>query len=283
MNPEAVYQLLVDANPVPAPDERGDRSMSDLRDHLGSEPMYTLETETVHPAADPNDRRPRRFVALAAAAAAIIAIGALVLAVTARDTADPEPVPADQVAPPPPSRTDRAIATASAFYQAVHAGDVATVLAMSNEQYTDPVADEQMWEMNATLIENGESRTIRSCEPLDVVELFVEVGCTVTTDEPVWNELGTTEYVAPVRVFDDQSTQWLPIIDSPFAGPNRAYAEYVQAYLPEMYDAVCDPLVYEPGTVVQDGGLALTAECAEVWAPIGDDVARWIAEGRPMP
>lgn len=286
MNPETAYALLVDANPVPdpgtVPTTRLERVASP---HPGSTPMLTLEQET-H---SPSTKEPNRRGWLVAAAAAVIAVVAIGVVALTRD--DPEPVqPAvpvitadDDALPAPSTRESDAIATGAAFYRAAVAGDVDNVLAMSNPEFTDAAADRQMWEMIAVTTSVGEPWTIDDCSQIGSDSLSVEVGCDVHINDPVWEALDVADLVAPVRVFDDQSTQWRPFRGADFSAANRTYAEYLSAFHAAEYDAVCNPTAYELGTIILDGGLALTASCAELWVPLASDVAGWIDNGQPQP
>lgn len=286
MNPETVYGLLVEANPVPDPSAIAvQRNTQPSRPDDGSKTMLTVEPKTQH-SSRKNPHNRGRLVAIAASVALIVAIGALLLA---RDDTEPsEPagpvVTGDADVATPATREEAAVATATDFYQAVSVGDVDTAIAMSNPEYTDLEKDRQMWEMNAVTATEGEPWTIGSCEPTaSVNSLFIEIGCEVMINDPVWQVLGVSELVAPVRVFDDLTTVWRPFEGADFGAANRAYAEYLRIFHATEYDAVCSPAAYEQGAATQSSGLALTGPCAEVWVPLADEVAQWVADGRPQP
>ena len=286
MNPDTVYALLVEANPIPDPDAVPTEGSAHVSiPHPGSETMLTLEPET-HATATTVRARRRWPVAAAAAMIVIAVLGAL--AFIRDDDTPAEPanpiVTADASLPSPPTREETAVATASAFYRAVNAGDVDTVIAMSNPDYTDADADRQMWEMLAVTTTHGQPWTIGACVPVAGADIvYIEVACEVVMHDPVWEALAVANVIAPVRVFDDLSTQWRPFRGADFSDANRAYAEYFRAFRTTEYETVCDPSAYEPGTVNADAGLALTKQCAELWVPLAEQVAQWIIDGRPAP
>jgi hypothetical protein len=244
--------------------------------------MLTLEPRT-H--AESPERPPRRGRPVAAAAVIVIAaVGAVALLRDQPEAVDPAVpvVTADVDVPPPSTREEDAAATALEFYGAVNTGDVDAMIAMSNADFTDVDADRQMWEMIAVTTSIGEPWTIGACEPTSVDSLSVEVGCTVVINDPVWQTLGVSELVAPVRVFDDATVQWLPFQGADFSIANQASADYLKTFRAAEYEAVCDPVGYELGTINFDGGLALTKPCAELFVPLAGDAAQWITDGRPQ-
>jgi hypothetical protein len=237
--------------------------------------MQLTTTEPVGNTTDP-DRSHRWMLAAAAAAIVVVGIGALMFT-----RSDPAPVDrADEPTEPlPPTREEQALATAAAFYTVVNAGDIDTVMAMTNPDSSNVAADRQMWEMNAVAFRIGEPWTIGTCRTIQVEVGSIDVGCDVIVNDPVFEELGIAELIAPVRVFDDQTTKWLPFQGTDVGAANRANADYLRTFRPAEYEAACNPTGYEPGTIHTDGGLALTAACAELWAPLGDDVAQLIRDG----
>ncbi len=278
MNPNSVYSLLVDANPVPDADNaselRLERRPAPAPDP-GSQAAQFTAIEPVGNTTDP-DRRHRWMLAAAAAAIVIVAFGALMFT-----RSEPEPVDrADEPTEPlPPTQEELALATAVAFYTAVNAGDIDTVMVMTNPDFSNVAADRQMWEMHAVTVRVGEPWTIGACETIHVDADSIDVGCGVIVSDPVFEELGIAELVAAVRVFDDQTTRWLPFQGADVGAANQAYADYLRTFRPVEYEAVCNPTEYEPGTINADSGLALTAACAELWVPLGDDVAQLIRDG----
>lgn len=281
MTPDAVFDLLVAADPVPDPGARPgiDPSAPPPWSSSPHAPVLEFVAEPTPTPAEAARRRLRWATAAAAAAIVVAAVAALTIDRGGRTPIDR----ADESAPTPAptlTREAQAVETAERFYDALNAGDVETMVAMTNPDFSVVDADRRMWEMNAVRATGGAPWTIGACEPVSV-GTSIEVACEVTIGDPVFAELGVDELIAPVRVFDDQTTRWLPFRGGDFEAANRAYAEYLQAYRSDDYDDVCDPAAHDPGTINASGGLALTAECGELWGPLDDDVAQWIRDGRP--
>ncbi|NNE12769.1 MAG: hypothetical protein HKN41_11070 [Ilumatobacter sp.] len=282
MNPDDVFALLAEADPWPDPEAAAaavlprSTSTSEWRMH-----MQTIEPDVrLTPAqnTEPPSRRPRGW--LYAAAAAAIGLALVVAALATRDDAEPD-VPADDPPIPAPTREERAVATAQAFYLAVTSGDVDTVIDMTAAGRTNLVADRAMWELNAVAGAADGNFTITSCAAGEVTPSYVEVDCAATADSPVWQAIGITELVAPVQVFDDQTTRWLPFTGANIGPATQATAEYLREFHPEEYEDVCDPTAYDPAEITHVAGLALTRACAELWVPFDDEIAQWIEDGRP--
>ena len=287
MTDEEIYALLVEANPVPDPHRTSDPTDQPLRLVTDrSTPMHVIERPDIDTAAD--DRPPRRTRIAAAAAATIVLLGLGALLVV--DAGDDEPgAPADQpsttVATPSGIDAEEAAAAAMAageFYRSIVAGEIEVAAEMSHPD-SDLVADRAMWEMNAYTAENGVGEEIGDCRALAGEPGFVLAACDVTTSNPVWNALGLSEALAPIRYFADGTVQWQPYL-APDGNPlefddaNRAVVEYLREFAPEQYDAACNPAAYETGAVVNASGLALTPACAEVWVPLVDDIAARVVE-----
>lgn len=277
MSPDTVLSLLIEANPVPDPD-----IMRALPAHdcpasldLGSETMQLIETEPSEPTSPQPSRR--RWLVAAAAAAVVVLVGAIFM--TRGDDPPAEPV----ATLPPPTQEESAEATASAYQRAIGSGDVETAIALLNPGRTDLDADRQMAEMLAVNATLGEPWTIGDCRSTTSFGSTIRVECDVVVNDPVWVELGVSELITAVDVFDDQTVKWYSFTGADFHQGNSAYADYLEVFLPTEYQAVCIPGAYDPGTINQDGGLALTAECAQAWVPLGEEVAQWIRDGRPLP
>lgn len=283
MNPDAVYTLLVDANPVPDPDTATTdvAGFERLRPTTtGSEPM-TLTTHDDVTTTTPNEPRHRWLLAAAAAAIVLLGIGAFALT---RDTTEPvepvdEPIP---TLPATPSAEEAAEATAIEYLTALYAGDADRAIAMTNADVSNTVADHNMVEMLGVAYTAGERPVVGACTTVDE-RTWILVSCQVTQQDPVFVELGVADLIAPIRVYDDQTIDWLPWEGGDFSQANWAYSDYLRAFHNAEFDAVCAPAAYEPGTANVNAGLALTAACAELWAPLADDVAQWIRDGRPEP
>lgn len=282
MTPDDVYAVLIEANPVPDADARTTRVAAVAHPpRLGSEPMYTIEHEELSATATAPPRRPSRSVlALVAAAVLVVALGALF---ALRSDDEPEQ-PADRVPaetlPALPTADERAVETAREFQERVNAGDVDAVMAMTNPDYSVVDADHNLWEFNAVFHRTTGAPTMGECTVAESGTVYIEVACAIHQNEPVFEALGVADLVAPYRVFPDQTVDWQPWRGGDFGSVNQAYAEYLQIHHADEYEAACAPFRYEPGTIVSNGGLALTADCAAVAAPLADEVAAWIEAGR---
>ncbi len=279
MNPDDVFSLLVDADPWPDL-EAADAAVLPRTTSVSewSTQMRTIEPDVQLTPEEPPTRRPR--TQLLAAAAVVVGLAIVVAAFVIRDDADP-PVPADEPPPSLPTREERAVATAEAFYAAVAAGDIDTVMAMTDPDFANLEADRAMWEMNAVASASDANFTVTGCTVVDTASAYVEVDCAATADSSTWQAVGITEIIAPLRVFDDQLTDWLPFRGADVGPAVQATAEYLREFRPDDYAAVCEPIGYDPATIVSAGGLALTPECAELFVPLDDDIAQWILDGRP--
>ena len=288
MNTEEIFSLLVEANPVPDPQRRVEPADVPLRlVSDGSHDMQTIET-TIEPTTDPTDheRRPRRlWIAAAAAALVLLGIGALLIVTNDDEPSEPVDQPTTSVAVPDgvdPADAAAATAAASDFYRAIESGDLDTATAMSSP-FAELAPDQAMWEMNAYAAANGVGETIGDCRAIGGSPGFVLAGCDITTSNPVWNALGFTDALAPIRYYTDGTVQWQPYLTPDggtldFSDANRAVVEYLREFAPEQYDASCNPAGYEANAVVNAWGLALTRQCAEVWVPLVDDIAAWVVD-----
>lgn len=283
MTDDEIYALLVEANPVPDPHRAGDPTDQPLRLVTDrSTPMHVIERPDIHAT---HENRPRRTWIAAAAAAVIVLLGLGALLVVTRG--DDPSGPVDQrpttLAPPEGVEAPEAAAAAAAageFYRSIASGEIDAAVEMSNPN-TNLVADRAMWEMNAYAVEQGIGEVIGDCRAVAGEPGFVLAACDITMSNPVWNALGLTDALAPIRYYTDGSVQWQPYL-APDGGPldfadaNRAVVEYLREFAPQSYDDACNPTTYETGAVVNASGLALTRACAEVWVPLVDDIARWI-------
>lgn len=286
MNTEAVYTLLVEANPVPDP---ADETMRPVLERLRPTPVRseTMQLTTPRPvdSASPTPRRSRLIAAAAATTIAIVAIGAVVLT---RDDTEP----AEPASPPPTDATDRlppvvshevAIDTARVYLDAFSRGDVDTALAMTDDGVPSLEAERNIVEMWAVLDRILEpAATYEACSASDALG-WIEVRCDATVNDPVAIELGVDQGVWPIRVNDDLTVRWLPIEGVEFSQSNWAYSDYLRAYHPTEYEVACQPGAYEVGTIHANANLALTGACAELFVPLADDVVQWIRDGRPEP
>ncbi len=283
MNPDAVYTLLAEANPVP-----DSRSITPVLERLHPDPTgsNTMQLTATRPTeSETRPPKPQRW--MMAAAAAVIAIAAVAVILFARDEPDPvEPatqlttVPVTAPSAPAELTEAEAIAVARRYHAALLGGDVDAVMAVT-DSVGDPQADRHVAEMWAAMVGPEESATIGDCTATSNTGSVV-VRCDIVINDPVWVELGVNDLVTPVRITDGK-IRWLPYEGADFGEGNRAYADYLQAVHPADYEAVCSPAAYEIGTIVSNRGLALTGACTELWFPLADDVVQWIRDGRPDP
>lgn len=296
MNPDAVYALLVDANPVPDPDELGDGSDGALdavlREEIGQSPRGTgHRSDRTRPDRGQSVRR-SRIPWMVAAAAVLVAVAVTVGLVLTGPSGGDDPVASEPegshqasdvddrspVEDPQATRTEAAVDIATTFIELVHAGDVDAVMAMSNENFGDPTQDRNFWEMNAVHAAAW-PRTLDGCEVGSTFGGFVRVLCTISFSDPVWRAVGAGQIVAPYRVFDDGTVAWDAYVGHLHLLANRAYADYLAEFHPDEYEQACAPGAYSGTTVLFRGGLALTRRCAQAWVVLSDDVAEWVLWG----
>jgi hypothetical protein len=311
--PDAVFDLLIEADPVPDPHsirEETEAQVVSLHPvRTGSEPMQTIHPEPGHPDSghpdldtiSPSPERGRRSWMLAAAAAVIVVLGVGALFISRGDeTEDPVQNPVTTPAPPvttvAPATTDApdgaalgpedeaaAQAATLEFYRAVADGDVETLEAMMTPSGADTdESNRRMFAMNAYNDSNGNGLVFTGeCEVLASLSRFIDVGCEATMTDPVWAALDVSELIVPARYMPDGTVEWLAfktVSGADFTQANRAYSTYLQEFHPDEYAAVCDPLAYDARTTHGNQGLTLTVECAELWVPLGHDVAAWVVE-----
>lgn len=280
MNPDTVFQLLVDADPAGSPEalapvlER--LSPTPVHESTGSTTMQ-LTAERPTTTTQPPPPRGRWFLAAAAAAIAVAAAAIILFARDEPDPIEPASVPVTQL---PATPEERAIRTARTYLDALVGGDVETVLDLSDPTAPNPEGDRHIAEMYAVEARLGTPPTVGNCTARDAVA-WIEVRCDYVSHDPVWVELGVHELVWPSRVNDDGTVRWLPFEGADFGQANHAYVEYLRRFEPDGYDRVCSPATYELGTTYSDQGLALTAPCAELRAPLAADIAAWVRAGRP--
>ncbi len=288
--PERIYALLVEANPVPDPEEL--LIATRLRE---TQPRrQTMQTEeTIRVMEPPPPRRRRWLPAMAAGIIVAVSVAAAAIWLTAGDD-EPAPVVTDppvttvaDVVPEPDSvaRAEAAVARVQGLQTALAEGDLAGVEALLSPTAPLEIAERRVWEFNAVLEAAYPSR-IDGCEATSTANsLFVLVECTTVDTSPVADALGGGERTAPWRVFDDGPMEWQAFRSETLGtGAGRlafAYAAYLSATLEDEYLASCAPSAYEPQSVIANQGLSLAAPCAELMVAVAPDVAAWIEAGRP--
>jgi len=288
--PDAVFAAFVEANPVPDESaisddrrsatrflgtlERGGTPMSEITEIRGEHD----ESASVIEQRNEKRRRPPggRWMAAAAAFLGVLLVGGFVYALVTSGDAEP-------AQPPDPVEVaeTEALALARSWVTAMGEGDVDTILAMAREDQKD-LANRRLYEFQAVFASFGMGGDLQGCEIASSVPGYVFVECTVVESDPVARAVGVSEVTVPFR-YSVGSLTWQPFEDAEFSLVNEAYAEYMSLYHPAQYESVCSPDAYEPRAIVTDAGRALTGECAAVEAPLAEDIAQWVRDGRPQP
>jgi hypothetical protein len=266
--PEQVYALLVEANLVPDPDRVADflaaqrPTLSVVPDVDGSVAQWA---EPERPAPRSNWLRP----ALAGAAIALMAVLAVLLVRNALES--------DFVQPPTPEQ--EGLSRVEDWFYAVEEGRIDDLEAILGELSPE---DHLMWEFNAVLAD-AYPRELGACEVTSSVASIVTVECLVSDSDPVFTATGTSELLMPFR-YADGVVSWQTFraadgLRSPFAGP-AAYAEYLEAFLPEEFAPACSPASYT-GPFVFNGYMVLAPPCADLMVAHAEDIAAWVEAGRP--
>jgi hypothetical protein len=188
--------------------------------------------------------------------------------------------------PPEPSTTDPvafvrrdALTKAEQWLQAVNEGEITRVMSMSSPDSAG-ISDRRVHEWVAGLAGQGMPVQVSSCEVTAATSEDALIECQIRLTDVVAVELGVTQLVAPFR-YSDGLLAWQPYTGGDISDVNAAYSTYLREHHPAEYEMYCAPAAYEPGSVVQDGGLALTGACAELAAPLANEVVQWIRNGRP--
>ena len=266
-DPNVVFAKFVAANPVPdvsAIDEpRPD--VTAVISRAGA------RSDTLPPAA--SARRRGAWVA-AAAFLFVLAVGGLFLAWPDQPVSQP-------AAPPSPEEVLRldAVSAAEEWLAALNAGDIDRVMVLSDPGARSE-ADRRVHEWQAGFAAEGMPIDVQRCVVASVTGATARVECNVLLGDPVAIELGLAELVAPFD-YNDGLITWRPYTGGNISDVNDAYSSYLRLFHTAEYEARCSPAAYTPGTVIQDRGLALTGECAQLAAPLAADVAQWIGESRP--
>lgn len=262
---EQIYELLVQANPVPDPDALLNGppvAASELRKlDPGRIPMQTQEKPKSIAAT-----RPKRWIPAAAAAAAAVVVGGAALLFTG----------AGDESPPVADRESAAVDVAERFMAAVNAGDLGTIVELADPDE----ADLRMWEMNA-VIASEYPNDVGACVAAITTDELVRVECDVTVTDPVFVALGAERLVFPWQVYADGRFEWRPFEGADPVAVNREYRDYLLLNDPDAYREACDPSQHALGSVNSAGGTAFTAECGQLRLDVAEDVAAWIEAGRP--
>ncbi len=293
---DEVFAMFVEANPVSTL-ERDATLVPDVEVTLR---LLTTRTQPEPLVATPSTVR-RRWLFAAAAFVLVIAAVGLSLTVFGATTPAPPVAPSTSTtvtpttgeaaqttttttttttADPLAAVVSDAEAAALEFLAAIASGDVDAVMALSTPDASDP-SDRRVHEFNAAFAAAGMPLMSGDCTAEEVTESSALVRCDVRLGDVVALELGLEMFVYPFR-YQDGLLAWQQLEGIDIGEVNRAYADYLRAYLPDRYAAACSPGAYAPGSIVQSNLLALTGECGELAASVADDVVAWIRAGRPL-
>lgn len=296
-----------------------DRLLSDVAE--GGKPMRDvtdLHQETDRPTEPPAQggkdawwQRPQ--VLVAAVFAAVLAVGFVwLLAVAGGDEVEPAAPPEDtslattvapvpstaapitnappatstppetSAAPDPAAIESDAVEVAEQFLAAVNEGDLPTVMSLSFSSAAD-IADERMWGFNAVIAEYGHPIEVTECTASHLGGTQASVDCTTNLPGPLADALGAPPTVTTPFTYIAGQLAWEPFETGGFdvGELGRVPSEYLQQYHPVDYETACAPQAYDALSVVINNGMALTPECAEVIAPLLEDIAQWVRDGRP--
>lgn len=268
-HPDVVFARFVEANPAPHPEAVHDER-PDVDEILAALDETLPTARPLTPS--PSWRRNRWLTALATF---MLVVG--IAAALTWISNPPQPAPTDPVEF---VRHD-ALTKAEQWIQAVNAGEIERVMSLSSPD-SKSTSDQRAHEWVAGLANQGMPIQVLSCEVSAATSQEALVECEIRLTDVVAVELGVNELVAPFR-YSDGLLAWQPYTGGNISEVNAAYSGYLQQYHQAEYETVCAPAAYEPGSVVQDRGLALTGDCAELAAPSADDVVQWIRTGRPSP
>lgn len=267
-NADQVFEMFAAANPVPDEEHLRSEAPPPVRD--ATTPLASLApVRTIEPG------RPRWHLV---AAAMLIVIGTGGAWAWITRTSDPQP------ARPPDTATTietRALRAVEVWLSSIESGNVDAVMELSGLATRDR-EDRRVHEWAAGFAAAGVPTVVTDCRVITSTVSSAAVECRATVMHPVAAELGLPELVAPFS-YADGLVDWQPYRGGDLGAINAAFAAYASAYEPEQFELSCRPAAYEPGTFIQNGGVALTGECAALLAPLAEDVAQWLREGRPAP
>lgn len=168
-----------------------------------------------------------------------------------------------------------------AFFNAVNSGNVDAMPDILGEPLSE--ARRRHFEFHAMFKATGVKWVPGTCEAQSVIGTFVTVECPMQNQNPVFVATGASSVIAPFQLRGDilRESSWVSLevgFDSP-DGPLRAMVEYLETFYPEDY-VFCDPDT-QTGEFTEHGGIARVPECAEVLAPLLDDIAAWVDAERP--
>lgn len=290
-HPDDVFAAFIRANPAPEAAVRdavrpsAQRFLSSLeREGIEMTDIKPVRDDSVETNPDPSEPTTRRanrwhrpWIAATAALLVVLVLGGFWFAWSSRSD-DPEPA-----APNLAQDIElEALATAELWLASLNTGDVETILDIVRPDQAD-VANQRMYEYHAVFAASGTPSTeVQSCAVASTTASLVTVDCAVVLGDPVAEAVGASEVIFPFW-YVEGLLSWRPAQGGDLGLLNRAYSEYLSLFYPTEYAAACSPAAYEPDSVLQDKGVALTPECAVLQVPLSSDVAQWIRDGKPQP
>ena len=283
--PDLVYQIFVDANPVPA-GSMADVSRSEAELFLIELEERGTEMADLKHKPDSRDGSPRLlrlpggsrtsgWLVATAAFVGVLILGAVWLVLSQRTSEAP-------VGPVDDIETD-AEAKAELWITSLISGDVSTLLEITQTHQTD-MDDTHMYEFHAAYAEAGQpTQELLGCESAEPTGSMASVACRIRLLDPVAAEVGLDGELNSGFLYTDGLLTWQAYTGGDISLLNRAYGTYLRLFLPVEYDQACSAAAYEPGTVIFVGGRALTRACAELSMSVVEDVVAWIRDGRPTP
>jgi hypothetical protein len=268
--PERVYALLVEANPVPDPENANET----VARHRGSLKLVEPERpdagmeDTVRIQPDKRKTMPRLMAPILAGLTALAFLAAVLVAT--RD-------PGDSVAASP---EEDALARIEYSFAAIAEGRIDDLSEIFGAELTE--GDRLMWQFNGILAD-AYPRELHSCGVVMTVGSIVDVECLVTDTDPVFVATETSDLIMPFQYVDGvirrREFRLAEGSSTPFAAP-AAYAEYLQLNHPDEFAEACSAASYT-GDFVYNGYMVLAPHCAELMVAFSEDVASWVAAGQP--
>ncbi len=289
--PDLVFELFADANPVPAGSvieplrSEAELFLTEL------EQRGTEMADIKHTREAPDTNSVKRglgvdrpgfltgrsgWLVASAAFIGVLLVGAIWLLLAQR-AGDVQPAgPTDDI------RSD-AETNAELWMTSLISGEVGTLLEITQAHQAD-IDDTNMYEFHAAFAEAGRpTQELLSCEADEPTGSMASVTCRIRLLDPVASEVGLDGDLVSPFLYTEGLLTWQPITGGDIDALNTAYRDYLRLYHPVEYDDACSPRAYEPGTVVNASGIALTRACAELEMSVSQAVVRWIRDGRPSP
>ena len=264
-NPDVLFAAFVDANPVPDIADL-EEARPDVGGIISGDAAMRREVQPA-PA-----KLPHRVWVAAAALLIVLSVGGLLVAWPGRTVSQPATEPS-----PEESLRQEAVSAVEHWLAVLNAGDIEQVMTLSSVEARNE-SDRRVHEWLAGFAAHGMPVEVQTCGATPAAGGTARVECDVRLSDPVADELGVADLVAPFG-YGGGLVGWQPYVGGDISAVNDAYATYLRSFDAARYEAWCSPTAYAPGSVVQDRGLALTGECAQLAAPLAGAVAEWIRGG----